>query len=55
MAKARMDLSTFIGRLLEEHDGDVLREGARVLAQASKKRVVVAQEGGERAQGATAT
>jgi hypothetical protein len=34
MAKARMDLSTFVGKLLEEQDGHVLREGVRVLAQA---------------------
>jgi transposase-like protein len=29
-----MDLSTFVGKLLEEQDGDVLREGVRLLAQA---------------------
>ena len=34
MAKARMDLSAFVGKLLEEQDGDVLREGIRVLSQA---------------------
>ena len=34
MAKPRMDFSTFVGKLLEEQDGDVLREGVRVLAQA---------------------
>ena len=34
MAKPRMDLSAFVGKLLEEQDGDVLREGVRVLAQA---------------------
>jgi transposase-like protein len=34
MAKNRMDGSSFIGKLLEEHDIDVLREGVRVLAQA---------------------
>jgi hypothetical protein len=28
-----MDLSTFVGKLLEEQDGDVLREGVRVLAR----------------------
>jgi hypothetical protein len=26
MANARMDLTTFVGKLLEEQDGDVLRE-----------------------------
>ena len=34
MAKPRMDLSAFVGTLLEEQDGDVLREGIRVLPQA---------------------
>jgi putative transposase len=34
MAKAKMDLSAFVGKLLEEQDGDTLREGIRVLAQA---------------------
>ena len=31
MAKPRMDLTAFVGKLLEEQDGDVLREGIRVL------------------------
>jgi transposase-like protein len=48
MAKARMDLSTFIGKLLEEHDGDVLREGVRVLAQAIMDTEVTALVGAER-------
>jgi putative transposase len=34
MAKRRMDLWAFVGKLLEEQDGDVLREGIRVLSQA---------------------
>ena len=34
MAKAKMDLSSFVGKLLEEQDGDTLREGIRVLSQA---------------------
>lgn len=34
MAKASIHLSAFVGKLLEEQDGDVLREGIRVLAQA---------------------
>ena len=34
MAKPRMDLSAFIGKLLDEQDGDVLREDIRVLSQA---------------------
>jgi len=48
MAKARMDLSTFIGKLLEEHDGDILREGVRVLAQALMDTEVTALVGAER-------
>lgn len=34
MAKPRMDLSAFVGKRLEEQDGDVLWEGIRVLSQA---------------------
>ena len=34
MAKDRMDLSTFVGKVLADDDADVLREGVRVLAQA---------------------
>ena len=34
MAKARMDLNAFVGKLLEEQDRNVLREGIRVLSQA---------------------
>lgn len=34
MAKPRMDLPALVGKLLHEQDGDVLREGVRVLAQA---------------------
>jgi hypothetical protein len=34
MAKGRMDLSAFVGKLLTEEHADVLREGIRVLAQA---------------------
>ena len=48
MAKPRMDLSTFIGKLLEEHDGDVLREGVRVLAQALMDTEVTALVGADR-------
>ena len=33
MAKPRMDLPAFVGKLLQEQDGNVLREGVRVLAQ----------------------
>ena len=48
MAKPRMDLSAFVGRLLEEQDGDVLREGIRVLSQALMEAEVVASIGAER-------
>ena len=48
MAKPRMDLSAFVGKLLEEQDGDVLREGVRVLAQALMETEVTALVGAER-------
>jgi transposase-like protein len=34
MANPRMDVTAFVGKLLEEDDADLLREGVRVLAQA---------------------
>jgi hypothetical protein len=34
MAKGRMDLSAFVGKLLAADEPDVLRAGVRVLAQA---------------------
>ena len=34
MARPRMDLPAFVGELLQEQDGNLLREGVRVLAQA---------------------
>src|SRR5438874_7740297 len=34
MATNRMDIGSFVGKLLAEEDTDVLREGVRVLAQA---------------------
>jgi transposase-like protein len=43
-----MDLSTFVGKLLEEQDGDVLREGVWVLAQALLDTEVTAVVGAER-------
>jgi len=43
-----MDLSTFVGKLLEEQDGDVLREGVRVLAQALMETEVTALVGADR-------
>jgi putative transposase len=33
MANPRMDVTAFVGKLLEEDDADLLREGVRVLAQ----------------------
>lgn len=48
MAKHRMDLATFVGKPLEEQDGDVLREGVRVLAQALMDTEVTALVGAER-------
>jgi transposase-like protein len=48
MAKPRMDLPAFIGKLLEEHDGDVLREGVRVLAQALMEAEVTELVGADR-------
>jgi len=48
MAKGRMDLSAFVGKLLEEQDGDVLREGIRVLAQALMETEVAGLIGAER-------
>src|SRR5207247_1435619 len=47
MAKQRMDVTAFIGKLLEEHDVDVLREGVRVLAQALMDAEVSTQIGAE--------
>lgn len=48
MAKPGMDLSAFIGKLLEEQDGDVLREGIRVLSQALMEAEVSGVIGAER-------
>jgi len=48
MAKARMDLPAFVGKLLEEQDGDVLREGIRVLSQALMDTEVAGLIGAER-------
>jgi putative transposase len=45
MAKPRMDLASFVGKLLEDDDVDVLREGVRVLAQAIMDAEVSAQIG----------
>src|SRR6187200_1232617 len=48
MAKPRMDLSAFVGKLLEEQEGDVLREGIRVLSQALMETEVAGLIGAER-------
>src|SRR5438874_13380578 len=45
MAKASMDITAFVGKLLEEEDVDLLREGIRVLAQAVMESEVSAQIG----------
>jgi transposase-like protein len=43
-----MDLTAFIGKLLEEQDGDVLRQGTRVLSQALMEMEVAGLIGAER-------
>ena len=48
MARPRMDLSAFVGKLLEEQDGDVLREGIRVLSQALMETEVAGLIGADR-------
>jgi putative transposase len=48
MAKTKMDPSAFVGKLLEEQDGDTLREGIRVLAQALMESEVSGLIGAER-------
>src|SRR6202158_2568788 len=48
MAKPRMDLTAFVGKLLEEQDGDVLREGIRGLSQALMETEVAGLIGAER-------
>lgn len=45
MAKGRMDLTSFVGKLLQDDDVDVLREEVRVLAQAIMDAEVSAQIG----------
>jgi transposase-like protein len=43
-----MDLTAFVGKLLEEQDADVLQEGVRVLAQALMETEVTALVGADR-------
>src|SRR5215207_4024879 len=45
MATPRMDMTSFVGKLLEENDVDLLREGVRVLAQAVMETEVSSQIG----------
>src|SRR5713101_7327843 len=45
MATPRMDITSFVGKLLEEDDVDLLREGVRVLAQAVMETEVSGQIG----------
>ena len=47
MAKHRMDVGTYVGKLLTEEDTDVLREGIRVLAQVLMDAEVSTQIGAE--------
>src|SRR5438477_5424294 len=45
MATQRMDVTSFVGKLLEEDDVDLLREGVRVLAQVLMETEVSSQIG----------
>jgi putative transposase len=45
MAKSRMDVTAFVGKLLREDDADALKEGVQVLAQALMEAEVSAQIG----------
>jgi hypothetical protein len=45
MATPRMDITSFVGKLLEQDDVDALREGVRVLAQAVMETEVSSQIG----------
>jgi len=45
MASPRMDVTSFVGKLLEQDDVDALREGVRVLAQAVMETEVSSQIG----------
>ena len=52
MATPRMDITSFVGKLLEEDDVDLLREGVRVLAQAVMETEVSGQIGAAPTSGA---
>ena len=45
MATTSMDITSFVGKLLEQDDVDALREGVRVLAQAVMETEVSQQIG----------
>ena len=45
MATPRMDITSFVGKLLDQDDVDALREGIRVLAQAVMETEVSTQIG----------
>src|SRR5438046_6878769 len=45
MATARMDVTSFVGKLLEQDDVDALREGVQVLAQQGMEAEVSGQIG----------
>jgi putative transposase len=45
MAKSRMDVTTFVGKLLDQDDVDTLREGVRILADAVMEAEVSSQIG----------
>src|SRR5215211_1825252 len=45
MATPRMDITSFVGKLLEQDDVDALREGVKVLAQAVMETEVSGQIG----------
>src|SRR5712692_2402877 len=47
ITKHRMDVTTFVGKLLEESDVDLLREGVRILAQVLMDAEVSTQIGAE--------
>jgi hypothetical protein len=52
MATPRMDITSFVGKLLEQDDVDALREGVRVLAQAMMETEVSTQIGAPPTNGA---
>ena len=48
MPRPRMDLPAFVGNLMQEQDGDVVRDGVRALAQALMEAEVAELVGAER-------